>query len=164
MTIAPSTSACYSRAMTHRATPPLRDYARSAAARYACGIFPMAESADDPTLFWVEPEMRGVIRSTAFASPRASRARFVPMPSQSPINTAFKAVIAGCAAPQPEPSATPGSTSASAISVWSLHQLGHCHSVEVWQNGRLVGGLYGVSLRARLLRRACFTAPATPRN
>lgn len=46
---------------------------------YACGIFPMAESADDPTLFWVEPELRGVIPSMDFASPRGSRAPCVRM-------------------------------------------------------------------------------------
>ena len=68
---------------------------------YACGIFPMAESADDPTLFWVEPEMRGVIPLDGFRI--ASRlARTVRSDVFTvTVNTAFKAVIAGCAAPQP---------------------------------------------------------------
>ena len=68
---------------------------------YACGIFPMAESADDPTLFWVEPEMRGVIPLDGFRI--ASRlARTVRSDAFSvTVDTAFKAVIAGCAAPQP---------------------------------------------------------------
>ncbi|MET4390792.1 leucyl/phenylalanyl-tRNA--protein transferase [Bradyrhizobium sp. F1.4.3] len=112
---------------------------------YACGIFPMAESADDPTLFWVEPEMRGVIPLDGFRV--ASRlVRTVRSDSfRVTVNTAFKATIAGCAAPQ-----------AGREDTWinkrirdlygGLHELGHCHSVEVWQGDELVGGLYGVSL------------------
>ncbi len=112
---------------------------------YACGIFPMAESADDPTLFWVEPEMRGVIPLDGFRI--ASRlARTVRSDAFTvTVDTAFKAVIAGCAAPQ-----------AGRDDTWinkrirdlygGLYQIGHCHSVEVWQNDDLVGGLYGVSL------------------
>src|ERR1700746_2110059 len=67
---------------------------------YACGIFPMAESADDPTLFWVEPEMRGVIPLDGFRI--SSRlARTVRSDAFTvTANTAFRAVIAGCAAPQ----------------------------------------------------------------
>jgi leucyl/phenylalanyl-tRNA---protein transferase len=67
---------------------------------YACGIFPMAESADDPTLFWVEPEMRGVIPLDGFRV--ASRlARTVRSDAFTvTVNRAFRAVISGCAAPQ----------------------------------------------------------------
>jgi leucyl/phenylalanyl-tRNA--protein transferase len=112
---------------------------------YACGIFPMAESADDPTLFWVEPEMRGVIPLGGFRI--ASRlARTVRSDAFTvTVNMAFKAVISGCAAPQ-----------AGRDDTWinkrirdlytGLHERGHGHSVEVWQNDDLVGGLYGVSL------------------
>src|ERR1700760_2212140 len=66
---------------------------------YACGIFPMAESADDPGLFWVEPEFRGVIPLDGFRI--ASRlARTVRSDAFTiTVNKAFKAVIAGCAAP-----------------------------------------------------------------
>jgi leucyl/phenylalanyl-tRNA--protein transferase len=112
---------------------------------YACGIFPMAESADDPTLFWVEPEMRGVIPLDGFRI--SSRlARTVRSDDFTvTVDTAFKAVIAGCAAP-----------AAGREDTWinkrirelygGLHTLGHCHSVEVWQDGDLAGGLYGVNL------------------
>jgi len=112
---------------------------------YACGIFPMAESADDPTLFWVEPEMRGVIPLHGFRV--ASRlARTVRSDAFTvTVDTAFKAVMAGCAAP-----------AAGREDTWinkrirelygGLYALGHCHSVEVWQNGDLAGGLYGVNL------------------
>ncbi|UPK23606.1 leucyl/phenylalanyl-tRNA--protein transferase [Bradyrhizobium sp. 195] len=112
---------------------------------YACGIFPMAESADDPTLFWVEPELRGVIPLDGFrvASRLARTVRSDVF--RVTVNTAFKATIAGCAAPQ-----------AGREDTWinkrirdlygGLYELGHCHSVEAWQGEDLVGGLYGVSL------------------
>ena len=112
---------------------------------YACGIFPMAESADDPTLFWVEPELRGVIPLDGFRI--ASRlARTVRSDAFTvTVNTAFKAVIAGCAARQPGRADTWINKRIRDLYV-GLHELGHCHSVEVWENDDLVGGLYGVSL------------------
>ena len=119
---------------------------------YACGIFPMAESADDPTLFWVEPEMRGVIPLDGFRI--ASRlARTVRSDTFTvTVDTAFKAVIAGCAAPQSGRDDT-----------WINKRIRDLYvglpcprtlpaSVEVWQGDDLVGGLYGVGL-SRLLRR-----------
>ncbi len=112
---------------------------------YACGIFPMAESADDPTLFWVEPEMRGVIPLKGFRI--ASRlARTVRSDAFTvTVDTAFKQVIAGCAAPQAGREDTWINRRIRDLYI-GLHGLGHCHSVEVWQDGDLVGGLYGVSL------------------
>src|SRR5258708_8278221 len=112
---------------------------------YACGIFPMAESAEDPTLFWVEPEMRGVIPLNGFRI--SSRlARTVRSDAFTiTVNTAFKAVIAGCAAPQPGREDTWINKRIRDLYI-GLHELGHAHSVEVWQNDDLVGGLYGVSL------------------
>ncbi len=112
---------------------------------YACCIFPMAESADDPNLFWVEPEMRGVIPLQGFRV--ASRlARTVRSDAFAvTVNRAFKAVIAGCAAPQPGRDETWINTRIRDLYV-GLHELGHAHSVEVWSDDDLVGGLYGVSL------------------
>jgi leucyl/phenylalanyl-tRNA--protein transferase len=112
---------------------------------YACGIFPMAESADDPTLFWVEPEMRGVIPLKGFRI--ASRlARTVRSDAFTvTVDTAFRQVIAGCAAPQAGREDTWINRRIRDLYI-GLHALGHCHSVEVWQDGDLVGGLYGVSL------------------
>src|ERR1041384_7900622 len=112
---------------------------------YACGIFPMAESIDDPSLFWVEPEMRGVIPLDGFRI--ASRlARTVRSDTFTvTANTAFKAVIAGCAAPQEGREDTWINRRIRDL-YFGLHELGHCHSVEVWQDGDLAGGLYGVSL------------------
>jgi leucyl/phenylalanyl-tRNA--protein transferase len=112
---------------------------------YACGIFPMAESADDPTLFWVEPEIRGVIPLDGFRI--SSRlARTVRSDSFTiTVNRAFKAVMAGCAAPAEGREDTWINKRIRDLYT-GLHGLGHGHSVEAWQDGDLVGGLYGVSL------------------
>jgi leucyl/phenylalanyl-tRNA---protein transferase len=112
---------------------------------YACGIFPMAESVDDPTLFWVEPEMRGLIPLNGFRIP-SRLARTVRTDAFTvTANTAFKAVISGCAAPQEGREDTWINKRIHDL-YCGLHELGHCHSIEAWQNGDLVGGLYGVSL------------------
>jgi leucyl/phenylalanyl-tRNA---protein transferase len=112
---------------------------------YACGIFPMAESADDPNLFWVEPEMRGVIPLDGFrVTSRLARTVRADV-FKVTVDTAFKAVIAGCAAPRPGREDTWINNRIRDLYV-ALHRLGHAHSVEVWQNNDLVGGLYGVNL------------------
>ena len=112
---------------------------------YACGIFPMAESADDPTLFWVEPEMRGVIPLDGLRiSSRLARTVRADAFTVT-VNTVFKAVISGCAAPQPGRDDTWINKRIRDLYT-GLHQIGHSHSVEVWENDDLVGGLYGVSL------------------
>jgi leucyl/phenylalanyl-tRNA--protein transferase len=112
---------------------------------YACGIFPMAESADDPTLFWVEPEMRGVIPLDGFrVSSRLARTVRSDVFTAT-VDRAFKAVIAGCAAPQPGREGTWINKRIRNLYA-GLHEMGHAHSVEVWSDDDLVGGLYGVSL------------------
>jgi leucyl/phenylalanyl-tRNA--protein transferase len=112
---------------------------------YACGIFPMAESADDPTLFWVEPEMRGVIPLQGFRiSSRLARTVRAGTFTVT-VDTAFKAVISGCAAPQPGRDDTWINKRIRDLYI-GLHEIGHAHSVEVWEHDHLVGGLYGVSL------------------
>jgi leucyl/phenylalanyl-tRNA---protein transferase len=112
---------------------------------YACGIFPMAESADDPTLFWVEPEMRGVIPLDGFRV-TSRLARTVRSDGFAiTVDHVFKAVISGCAAPQAGRDDTWINKRIRDLYV-GLHELGHAHSVEVWEKDQLVGGLYGVSL------------------
>lgn len=112
---------------------------------YACGIFPMAESADDPSLFWLEPERRGIIPLGGFrVSSRLARTvrsdAFVVR-----VDTAFKAVVAGCAEPQPGRDNTWINARIRDLYT-ALFEQGHCHSVEAWEGDDLVGGLYGVSL------------------
>ena len=112
---------------------------------YACGIFPMAESADDPALYWIEPEMRGIIPLDTFHVP-ARLARTVRTTRFSvQVNRNFEAVIQGCAAPQRDRARTWINGRIRRI-YRALHAHGHCHSVEVYDGAELVGGLYGVSL------------------
>ena len=112
---------------------------------YACGIFPMSESADDPGLFWVEPEMRGVIPLDGFCvSSRLARMvrsdKFLVT-----VDRAFRRVMSECAAPKPDREDTWINKRIRDL-YGALHEMGHAHSVEVWQGDDLVGGLYGVSL------------------
>ena len=112
---------------------------------YACGIFPMAESAEDPALYWIEPERRGLIPLDAFHVParlaRTVRAdRFTVVADRN-----FDAVIDACAEPRPGRSRTWINTRISAL-YRKLHRRGHCHSIEAYDGDELVGGLYGVNL------------------
>ena len=112
---------------------------------YACGIFPMAESADDPSLFWVEPEIRGVIPLDGFRiASRLARTVRTEVFTVT-VDRAFKAVIDGCAAPQAGRNDTWINKRIRDLYI-ALHGLGHAHSVEVWNGDELVGGLYGVNL------------------
>lgn len=112
---------------------------------YACGIFPMSESADDPGLFWVEPEIRGVIPLDGFrVSSRLARTVRSDQFSVT-IDRAFKRVMSECAAPKPDREDTWINKRIRDL-YGALHEMGHAHSVEVWQDDDLVGGLYGVSL------------------
>ncbi len=112
---------------------------------YACGIFPMAESAEDPALYWIEPEQRGVIPLDRFhVSGRLARTvrsdRFAVV-----CNRDFEAVIEGCAAPGPGRTRTWINRRIRNLYL-GLYAIGHCHTVEVYDGDALVGGLYGVSL------------------
>jgi leucyl/phenylalanyl-tRNA--protein transferase len=112
---------------------------------YACGIFPMAENADDPALFWIDPEERGIIPLEAFHVPaRLARTvrgtRFMVTCDRD-----FPAVIEGCAEPGPKRARTWINAPIRKL-YRGLFDIGHCHTVEVYDGEALVGGLYGVSL------------------
>jgi leucyl/phenylalanyl-tRNA--protein transferase len=112
---------------------------------YASGVFPMAESAADPEVFWVRPETRGFIPLDGFHIPRSLRKTMRREPFEIRVDSDFEATIDGCAEKRPER----GSTWINAPirdAYVRLHREGHCHSVEAWQDGQLAGGLYGVSL------------------
>ncbi|MCO5093423.1 leucyl/phenylalanyl-tRNA--protein transferase [Bosea sp. (in: a-proteobacteria)] len=122
---------------------------------YAAGIFPMAESADDPGLFWVEPEERGIIPLDRFHLP-ARLARTVRADRfEVRVDTAFDAVIAACAEARPERAETWINSRIRAI-FGELFALGHAHTVECWHEGRLVGGLYGLSLGGAFFGESMF--------
>ncbi len=112
---------------------------------YACGIFPMAESADDPALYWIEPELRGIIPLDTFHVP-ARLARTVRNTDLVVrVNRDFEGVIEGCAEPKRDRARTWINGRIRRI-YRALYAHGHCHSVEVYEGSKLVGGLYGVSL------------------
>ena len=112
---------------------------------YACGIFPMAENADDPALFWIDPPKRGIIPLDGFHIPSrlARTVRNTPFTVVS--NRDFDAVIDACAAPGPKRARTWINARIRQL-YGDLFRIGHCHTVEVYDGARLVGGLYGVSL------------------
>jgi len=112
---------------------------------YACGIFPMAESADDPAIYWVEPEMRGVLPLDHLHISR-SLARVIRAGRfEIRVDSDFEGVIAGCAAPAPGRQKTWINDKIHQL-YRELFEIGYCHTVETWLNGELVGGLYGVRL------------------
>ncbi len=122
---------------------------------YACGIFPMAENAYDNALHWFEPEQRGIIALDRFHVPdRLARTvrsdRFTVA-----VNRNFEAVIAGCAAPKPGRGRT--WINSRILNLYrKLHERGHCHSIEVYEQDELVGGLYGVSLARAFFGESMF--------
>src|SRR5919204_801725 len=122
---------------------------------YACGIFPMAESAEDPALYWIEPERRGIIPLDSFHVP-ARLARTVRSDRFTvTCNRAFDAVMSGCAEPKPGRQRT--WINARIRNLYrGLYQLGHCHSVEAYDGDVLVGGLYGVTLGGAFFGESMF--------
>lgn len=123
---------------------------------YACGIFPMAESADDPELFWIEPELRGVIDLNRFHVPRRLRRTVRADHFEIRIDTDFEAVIDGCAEPAPGRRKTWINQPIRRL-YGELFERGHCHTVEVWRDGNLVGGLYGVHLCGAFFGESMFS-------
>ncbi len=123
---------------------------------YSCGIFPMAESADDPTIFWVEPEMRGIIPLDKFHVPRRLARTLRTRPFEIRVDTAFDAVVAAC---QEAVENRPSTWISDQIRrlYGQLHRMGHSHSVEAWLDGELVGGLYGVSLGGAFFGESMFS-------
>jgi leucyl/phenylalanyl-tRNA---protein transferase len=123
---------------------------------YSCGIFPMAESADDTALYWIEPQHRGVIPLDRFRIPRRLARTIRQAPFDIRINTDFEQTVTGCA-----------STRLGRHSTWinsrirtlyrEMFELGHCHTVEAWQGDTMVGGLYGVALGGAFFGESMFS-------
>ncbi len=123
---------------------------------YACGIFPMAESADDSTLYWIEPERRGVLPLRAVHVPKRLARTIHQNTFEVRVDHDFEGVIDGCAASR-----------AGRRTTWinkrirelygELFDMGYCHTVETWLNGELVGGLYGVELGRAFFGESMFS-------
>ncbi len=119
---------------------------------YAAGVFPMADSAADPDVYWVDPAFRGVLPFDAFHVPKSLAKRLRRGDFEVTVDRAFEAVLDGCADRQ---------------ETWingkirelygALHEYGYCHSLEVWMDGRLAGGLYGVALGAAYFGESMFS-------
>jgi leucyl/phenylalanyl-tRNA--protein transferase len=123
---------------------------------YAAGIFPMAEDANDPTLFWVEPRERGVIPLDRFRITSRLARTIRSDEFEIRVDCDFDGVIAGCAAPAPEREKTWISHRIRSL-YGELFDAGHCHTVEAYdREGQLVGGLYGVRLRSAFFGESMF--------
>ncbi|MBY3075821.1 leucyl/phenylalanyl-tRNA--protein transferase [Rhizobium laguerreae] len=123
---------------------------------YSIGLFPMAESADDPEIFWVEPELRGVLPLDHFHVSKSLAKAVRKKPFEIRFDYAFDQVIAACAE---ETSGRPSTWINRTIrSLYStLFDMGHAHTVEAWEGNELVGGLYGVSLGSAFFGESMFS-------
>ena len=123
---------------------------------YAAGIFPMADSAEDPEIFWVDPEWRGIIPLRTFHVPQRLRRTIRSGVFQVRCDTAFVEVIRGCAAPAPDRPRT--WINDEIVRIYTeLFRRGFAHSVETWYEGELVGGLYGVAINGAFFGESMFS-------
>lgn len=123
---------------------------------YAAGIFPMAESADAPELFWVEPRQRGVIPLDAFHIPRRLARVMRQGRFELRCDSAFRETMLGCAeATEKRPNTWINDEILRLYG--ALFDMGRAHSVECWRAGALVGGLYGVALGGAFFGESMFS-------
>ncbi len=123
---------------------------------YAAGIFPMAESRDDPHVFWVDPKHRGILPLDDFHIPRKLRKTLRQGRFLVRADSAFEQILTACGTPT---SGRPDTWINRPIheAVMELHQLGFAHSIETYMDGKLVGGLYGVALRGAFFGESMFS-------
>jgi leucyl/phenylalanyl-tRNA---protein transferase len=125
-------------------------------AAYADGIFPMGEAADDPELFWVDPRRRGILPLDGFHVPKRLRRVVRHGGFEIRCDSAFEEVMRGCAeATEKRPNTW---INDEIVRLYAgLFVRGAAHSVEAWQEGMLVGGLYGVSIGAAFFGESMFS-------
>jgi len=119
---------------------------------YSAGVFPMAQSADADDIFWVDPKRRGILPLDGLHVPKSLAKRMKRDGHVCTVDRAFEQVLDGCAARDetwinPEIRELYG----------TLHRLGYAHSVEIWMDGELAGGLYGVQLGAAFFGESMFS-------
>ena len=119
---------------------------------YAKGIFPMAESRQSPELLFIDPEYRGIIPLSDFRVPRRLRRTIRKDLFQIKFDCDFKAVIEACA--DREETWINDRIMATFL---VLHEMGYAHSVEVWRDGHLAGGLYGLAIRGAFFGESMFS-------
>ncbi|TVS05656.1 MAG: leucyl/phenylalanyl-tRNA--protein transferase [Rhodobacteraceae bacterium] len=108
---------------------------------YRMGVFPMAESREDPRLYWFDPVARGILPLDGLHLSRSLRRRIRQEPFRVALDTDFAGVIAGCAARE----STWINAEIRALFT-ALHAQGHAHSIELWEGQELVGGVYGLAI------------------
>ncbi|RLQ87755.1 leucyl/phenylalanyl-tRNA--protein transferase [Notoacmeibacter ruber] len=123
---------------------------------YASGVFPMAEDAADDEVFWVRPDLRGILPLHAFHIPRSLEKAVRRKRFSVRTNTDFAAVVDGCAASNTGRETT-WINGPIRRAYMRLHKIGHAHSVEAWEDDEMVGGLYGVTLGAAFFGESMFS-------
>ncbi len=123
---------------------------------YASGVFPMADARDDEEIFWVEPKQRAILPLDGFHLSRSLAKSVRADLFEISTNRDFANVVSSCAAPSPGRDGTWINATIEA-SYAALCAAGHAHSVECWQEGELVGGLYGVSLGQAFFGESMFS-------
>ena len=119
---------------------------------YAAGIFPMADSREASELFWVEPRSRAIIPLDKFHLSRSLRRTLRSGNFLVTMDRDFPAVISACA--DREETWINADIERAML---ALHSTGHAHSIEVWENGQLAGGLYGVKLGRAFFGESMFS-------
>jgi leucyl/phenylalanyl-tRNA--protein transferase len=119
---------------------------------YGMGVFPMSEHRDDPDIFWVDPRLRGVIPLDGFHISRSLARRIRAQPYQVTLNQDFIGVLDGCS--DRDDTWISGPIRNLYI---ALHNRKQAHSIEIWQDDALVGGVYGVTLGAAFFGESMFS-------
>tara|TARA_R110000787_G_scaffold137458_9_gene250388 strand:+ start:67093 stop:67749 length:657 start_codon:yes stop_codon:yes gene_type:complete len=123
---------------------------------YAAGIFPMAETSDDPTLYWVDPDMRGILPLDSFHLPKKLRRIIRRGDFRVTCDQAFEDVMRLCAEPTEDRPDT--WINEEIVRLYSdLFAINCAHSIECWNGTDLVGGLYGVSLGSAFFGESMFS-------
>ncbi|MDF1728592.1 MAG: leucyl/phenylalanyl-tRNA--protein transferase [Sulfitobacter sp.] len=119
---------------------------------YSVGIFPMAESRDDTDIFWVDPTLRGVLPLDGFHLSRSLRRAMRRSPFTLCVDRDFEGTVAACA-----DRAETWINDEIASLYAALHRMGHAHSLELWEENSLVGGVYGVTLGRAFFGESMFS-------
>ncbi|AWI83990.1 leucyl/phenylalanyl-tRNA--protein transferase [Alloyangia pacifica] len=119
---------------------------------YRAGVFPMAEHRDDPELFWVDPRRRGVIPMNGFRISRSLARRLRRQDYEVTFDRDFEGVIDACA----DRRETWINSEIRALFT-ALHHRGHAHSIEVWMQDELVGGVYGLEVGGAFCGESMFS-------
>ncbi len=123
---------------------------------YSIGLFPMAEARDDPLLFWVDPQHRGILPLDEFHISKSLRKTLRRQIFDVRYDTAFLQVMEACAAPAPGRESTWINQEIMDLYL-NLFRKGYCHSIECWQDQQLVGGLYGLALGGAFFGESMFS-------